>query len=184
MTVALLQVSTWDSQFIRALQSHYTGSKGPPPGKKLAWRIVSGGRHIGWIGVGEPAYKLAPRRRLGLSDARPLPGTVCCFMYRRETDAGVRGSDILRTYHNMARAEYWRRWNVEILHWETLVGPQCVKSEVAGACFRRVGYRSLGMTTGRTARRPAGHSRGPRVWSDSTPKLVLYRGPLARVVQE
>jgi hypothetical protein len=36
------------------------------------------------------------------------------------------------------------------------------------------------MTTGRTARRPAGSTHGARVWSDGTPKLVLYRGPLVR----
>ena len=76
-------------------------------------------------------------------------------------------------------------WNMRYLgwslHWLTLVEPASVASVVPGACFRRAGYRSLGMTTGRTARRPAGSTHGARVWSDGTPKLALYRGPLARV---
>ena len=78
-------------------------------------------------------------------------------------------------------------WDARFKHvkaantWLTLVEPASVASVVPGACFRRAGYRSLGMTTGRTARRPAGSTHGARVWSDGTPKLVLYRGPLARM---
>lgn len=179
--IALLEVSTWCPGFVDAIRSHYTGSSGAPPGKKLAWRIVSDGRQVGWIGVGEPAYKLAPRRRLGLADARPLPGTVCCFIYRRTMEDGPAGAEVLAAYHSAAAAEWLRRWGEVIEHWETLVEPSSVASPVPGACFRRAGYRSLGLTTGRTARRPAGHSRGARVWSDGTPKLVLYRGPLVRL---
>lgn len=67
-----------------------------------------------------------------------------------------------------------------VVHWESLVDPSEVKSPVAGASFRRAGYRSLGVTTGRSARRPPGHAHGKRVWTDASPKLVLYRGPLAR----
>lgn len=181
MTVVLLQVSTWDPLFVRAIREHYTGSKGPPPGKKLAWRIVAGGHHIGWIGVGEPAYKLAARRRLGLADARPLPGTVCCFIYRRERSGGPAGGEIISTYHDVAAAEWSRRWGQVIEHWESMVDSSEVASSVPGSCFRRAGYRSLGETTGRSARRPPGASRGPRVWTDSSKKMVFYRGPLSRV---
>lgn len=181
MTIAFLAVSTWDAAFVRALREHYTGSQGAPPGKKLAWRIVEQGRHRGWIGLGEPAFKLAPRRRLGLADARPLPRTVCNFIFRLEAAGGMRGSDILRAWHPVAAREWRERYGWEPDHWETLVDPDRVASEVPGACFRRAGYRSLGMTTGRSARRPTGHGRGARVWCDASPKLVLYRGPLARV---
>lgn len=184
MIAAFLPISTWDAEFVRALREHYTRSDGPPYGKKLAWRIVERGRHRGWIGLGEPAFKLAPRRRLGLTDARPAPLTVCNFIFRldvekRETDA--HGSAILRAWHLVATREWRERYGWEPIHWETLVDPERVASEIPGACFRRAGYRKLGWTTGRSARRPAGHSRGPRVWTDSSPKLVLYRGPLARL---
>jgi hypothetical protein len=53
-SVALLEVSTWSPSFVDAIRAHYTGSRGAPPGKKLAWRIVSEGAMVGWIGVGEP----------------------------------------------------------------------------------------------------------------------------------
>lgn len=180
---AFLPVSTWDPGLISAFGDHYTGSAGPPPGKKLAWRIFTGGRPRGWIVLGEPSFKLAPRRRIGLVDARPLPFTVSCAMYRVETPADDEPSagDILREWHAVAAAEWLARYGFAPVHWETMVDPSAVAPGNPGACFRRAGYRSLGMTTGRSARRPAGHSRGPRVWCDAAPKLVLYRGPLARI---
>lgn len=173
--------STWDPSFLATIREHYTGSAGPPPGKKHAWRVIDGGRHRGYIGIGEPAYKLAPRRRLGLADARPLDRTVCCFIFRLEREGDARGSDILRAWHPVAASAWENRYGWSPQHWETLVDPTRVRSVVPGACFRRAGYRSLGMTTGRSARRPAGRSHGARVWEDSTPKLVLYRGPLHRL---
>jgi len=93
----------------------------------------------------------------------------------------VRSSAILRAWHPVAARDWARRYGWEPEHWETLVDPAAVRSTNPGACFRRAGYRSLGMTTGWTARRPPGHTHGPRVWSVGTPKLVLYRGPLARL---
>ena len=180
---AFLPMSTWDAALIAAFREHYTGSGGPPPGKKMAWRIFTAGRPRGWIVLGEPAFKLSPRRRLGLMDARPLPCTVCCAIYRvdpplpDEPSAG----DILREWHPIASTEWAARYGFDPVHWETMVDPSAVASSNPGACFKRAGYRSLGLTTGRSARRPPGHSRGPRVWGDAAPKLVLYRGPLARV---
>ncbi len=178
---AFVQVSTWDATFIASLREHYSGSSGPPPGKKLVWRIFDEGVARGWIGIGEPSFKLAPRRALGLLDGRPLPFTVGCFVYRLERGGASRASAILREWHTVASAEWAARYGDAPIHWETLVDPSKVASEVPGACFRRAGYRSIGMTTGRGARRPPGSTRGPRVWTDTTPKLVLYRGPLTRI---
>lgn len=179
-------VSTWNPRFLAAIHAHYTRSAGPPPGKKLAWEIREEGEHRGWIGLGEPSFKLAARRRLGLADARPLPLTVCNFIYRLDEKGPTRASAILKAWHGPASIDwaYWCGWRP--VHWETLVDPAEVgpgddKDEhVPGYCFRRAGYRSLGDTTGRTARRPAGSTHGARVWSDGSVKLVLYRGPLKR----
>jgi hypothetical protein len=183
MDVAFLPVSTWDPGLIQAFGDHYTGSKGHPPGKKLAWRIFTAGRDRGWIVLGEPAFKLSPRRRLGLVGARPVDATVCCALYRVDgRRAGEpAASDILREWHAVASDEWRTRYGWAPVHWETMVSPSDVACDVPGACFRRAGYRSLGMTTGWGARRPPGHSRGPRVWCETAPKLVLYRGPLARI---
>jgi len=146
----------------------------------MAWLVGDA-----WVGIGEPAYKLAPRRRLGLDDARPLPMTVSCFIFRREAPyLDVRGSDLYRAWEPAAIDAWVRAYGWAPVHWETLVLPSAVRSHIPGSMFRAVGYRSLGMTTGRSARRPAGHSRGPRVWSESEPKLVFYKGPLARVALE
>lgn len=175
--------STWDRDFIAAIRSHYPGSKGPPYGKKSAWRIIENGRLRGWIGLGEPSFKLAPRRRLGITDARPLPETVCIFIYR--VFEGVElASTILRAWHPVAAGTWQQRYSWRPVHWETLVDPAEVRSPVPGACFRRAGYRSLGMTTGRGARRPVGRAHGKRVWGNTSPKLALYRGPLARIPAE
>lgn len=73
VSISFDECSTWASDFRGAVLRHYTGSKGAPVGKKQGWRIYEHvGRItnlIGWIGLGEPSYKLAPRRRLGLQDA-------------------------------------------------------------------------------------------------------------------
>lgn len=173
--------STWEPDFVAAIREHYTGSAGAPPGKKASWRVLDGGRHRGWIGLGEPAYKLAPRRRLGLGDARPLPDTVSCFIFRLDAPGPSLASAILRAWHPIASSAWDARYGSRPVHWETLVDPEQVTSLIPGACFRRAGYRSLGMTTGRSARRPPGATHGPRVWVDASPKLVLYRGPLPRL---
>jgi len=171
---------------MEAILGHYTGSKGPPPGRNLAWRVfdAQSGDAIAHLGLGEPSYKLAARRRLGLMDARPLPCTVNNYIYRRLDGANptdVRGSDILKAWHPIAAADWFDAYGEVPVHWESLVLPSAVASEVPGASFRRAGYRSLGWTTGRSARRPEGHGLGPRVRGPSVPKLVLYRGPLARL---
>lgn len=179
--LVLRRVSSWNPAFVASLKQHYSGSQGPPPGKKMVWEVLELGSRRGWVGLGEPSFKLAPRRALGLTDARPLDRTVSCFVYRLEREGAIRASDILKVWHEVAAYDWWRRYGWSPVHWETMVDATKVQSEVPGACFRRAGYRSLGLTTGRSARRPAGHARGPRVWCDATPKLVFYRGPLARV---
>lgn len=183
-------VSTWAPAFVEAIRAHYTKSRGAPYGKKLAWEIREGDSHRGWIGLGEPAFKLAARRRLRLMDGRPLPLTVCDFIYRldgEETEDAARASDILKAWHEVAAKDWAMRYGWAPVHWESMVDPEEVKSTgstVAGACYRRAGYRSLGMTTGRGARRPPGATHAARVWGDATKKLVLYRGPLARVAKQ
>lgn len=177
---AFLPVSTWDREFVASLREHYSESNGAPPGKKIAWRIMVGGKHLGWIGLGEPTFALAARRRLGLPPHPPQPLTVGCFIFRVEREGLARGSDVLRDWHAVASREWEKRYGFAPVHWETLVDPAHVKSDNAGACFRRAGYRSLGWTTGRGARRPTGATHAARVWGPTSKRLVFYRGPLAR----
>lgn len=147
----------------------------------MAWRIMEDGACVGWIGLGEPSYKLAARRRLGLLDARPLPFTVSNFIYRLEGPRSIAASMVLREWHPVAAAQWRARYGWVPVHWETMVGQG--DADNPGACFRRAGYRKLGMTTGRTARRQTGNSHGKREWSDAAPKLVFYRGPLVRITR-
>jgi len=182
VSISFEECSTWASDFRGAVLRHYTGSKGAPVGKKQGWRIYERiGRItnlIGWIGLGEPAYKLAPRRRLGLQDARPLEHTVSNFIYRLEGARLTTAREILRQWMPVA-AECWeRRYGWRPVHWESMVGQGDAK--VLGACFRGARWRRLGWTTGRTARRQTGNGHGKRVWGDAPPKLVFYFGPLAR----
>lgn len=59
-----------------------------------------------------------------------------------------------------------------------MVDPSAVATEIPGYCYRRAGYRPLGLTTGRGAIR---REHGRREWiHHGRPKLVLYRGPLHR----
>lgn len=182
---AFLPVSTWDREFRASLREHYSASEGAPPGKKIAWRILIGGHHYGWIGLGEPTFALAARRAIGLPTHPPQPLTVGCFIYRveadKETREGVKSSAVLRDWHVTAGREWNTRYGFVPLHWETMVDAAQVESEVAGACFRRAGYRHIGDTTGRGARRPAGHTQGARVWGPTAIRQVFYRGPLARI---
>lgn len=178
-------VSSWDPYVVDEIRAHYTGSRGAPPGKKMVWLIREDGREVGIVGIGEPAFKLSPRRRLGIQDARPLDGTVSCFIFRI-AGAAAKSSSVLKLWHVEASDAWRRRYGWRPVHWETMIGPEKEGGRkhhggALGACFRRAGYRSLGWTTGRGARRPAGNTHGPRVWVDGSPKLVLYRGPLPRV---
>ncbi len=177
--ISLRFVSTWAPEFVACIRRHYTNSAGAPPGKKLAVEITEDGRVIGFAGYGEPTFKLAARRRLGLSSGRPLPHTVNNFILRLEGERRAKTSEIIGVVEEAVAAEWRRRWGWCPEHWETMVGQGDAQNP--GACFKRAGYRRLGLTTGRTARRPAGSTHGPRVWSDSAPKIVLYRGPLARL---
>lgn len=180
------RITTGNPDFVAAVRRHYTGSRGAPPGKKLAWEIYEDGRRIGWIGLSDPAARLAPRRCLGLADIRPLPHTVSNFIYRLEEPHRVPASEILKLWLPFAADEWERRYPAGAyadggrpIHWETMVGQGDATN--LGACFKAAGFRSLGWTTGRGAVRPPGATHGPRVWVDKSPKLVLYRGPLARV---
>jgi hypothetical protein len=180
--LTFIRCSTWDKRFHAAILAHYTKSKGAPPGKKMAWEILEDGEHRGWIGIGEPAFKLRARKRLGIEDERPLPNTVSCFIFRLDADGQVRASQILKEWHKVASDDWEKAYGWKPEHWETMVQPTAVKSEVPGACFRRAGYRSLGMTTGLSCRRPPGRTHSPRLIVRNQPlKLVLYRGPLERL---
>ena len=139
MGITFIAVSTWHPDFVAAIRRHYTGSRGAPVGKKLAWRIEEGGTVVGWVGLGEPSFKLAPRRRLGLLDARPLPRTVSNFIYRLEGPREATASAILRLWHPVAAAEWSRRYGWEPEHWESMVGQGDTANP--GACFKRAGRR-------------------------------------------
>jgi hypothetical protein len=174
--------STWAVDFREALLRHYTGSKGAPVGKKQGWRILEhtgrGTGLVGWIGLGEPAFKLAPRRRLGLMDARPLPFTVSNFMFRLEGHRITAAREILRRWMPVA-SDFWLiRYGWRPIHWESMVGQGDPAN--LGACFSGARWRRLGWTTGRSARRQTGNAHGKRTWCDAPPKLVFYWGPLAR----
>lgn len=173
-------VPTYEAGFLAALRRHYTGSRGPPPGRKLAVEVWEGETLRGWWGVGEPPFKLAARRTLGIDDARPLPGTVCDFVYRLESPGAVPASRILARARVVMAAEWARRYGETPTHWETLVDPARVVSGLPGYCYLRAGYRRIGETTGRGARRPPGATHGPRVWGPASRKVVLYYGPLSR----
>ena len=172
------ECSTWADDFRGAILRHYTGSKGAPPGKKQGWRILERGEIVGWIGLGEPSYKLAPRRRLGLVDARPLPHTVSNFIFRLEGPRTASAKEILRAWMPIASDSWRRRYGWKPVHWESMVGQGDEKN--LGACFLGARWRRLDWTTGRTARRQTGNSHGKREWSDAPPKLVFYKGPLVR----
>ena len=173
------ECSTWADDFRGAILRHYTGSKGSPVGKKQGWRIFEGSVLVGWIGLGEPSYKLAPRRRLGLLDARPLPFTVSCFIFRLEGPRATVAHEILKAWLPVASDCWLLRYGWRPIHWESMVGQGDEKN--LGACFSGARWRRLGWTTGRTARRQTGNAHGKRIWSDSPPKMVFYKGPLARV---
>jgi hypothetical protein len=178
MLLKFERVSTQDSWFLKTLREHYTGSRGAPYGKKLGYIVFADDDEpIAALGLGEPTFKLAARRRLGLEDGRPLPYTVNNFLYRRVSNLGPSGSHLLRTWHEIASDDWETRYGWRPVHWETLVDPAHVPGSVPGLSYLRIGYRQLGMTTGRTVRRP---THGRREWADGPQRLVLYRGPLVR----
>ena len=184
-------VSTWDHRIRRYIEAHYTNSGGAPPGKKQAWLVWEDSLAVGCVGLGEPSFRLAARRRLaGNAASDILPHTVNCWIFRVESHTG-RASEILRAWLPVAEEQWAKRYGWRPVHIETLIGQDGEGGRLhhggaLGACFRRCGFRSLGWTTGLTVRRPPGHTHDDdgdsRVWSKgNTPKLVLYRGPLARL---
>ena len=126
VSISFEECSTWSDDYRGAILRHYTGSRGAPVGKKQGWRIFE---HvgpitnlIGWIGLGEPSYKLAPRRRLGLQDARPLDRTVSNFIYRLEGARFTTAREILRKWMPVASEWGERRYGWRPVHWESMVG--------------------------------------------------------------
>lgn len=174
-------MSSQDPAFLAALRRHYTGSARAPYGRKQVWEIheelLGQLDLVGYIGLGEPIFKLAVRRRLGL-DPSFKSNTANNFIYRLEGPRYSLASDILRAWIPVAQADWKTRYGEDLTHIETLIGQG--EDANPGASFKAAGFRSLGMTSGRTARRPA---HGKRVWSDGVPKLVLYWGPLHRVAE-
>jgi hypothetical protein len=135
--ISFVRISTWNKDFVSAIRRHYTKSRGAPPGKKMAWEIWEGEILLGYIGLGEPSFKLSPRRILGLEDARPLPMTVNNFIFRLETKTEIRASKILRLFHDMAAKEWEHEYGWKPIHWETLIDPKEIQSNVVGSCYRR-----------------------------------------------
>ena len=180
--LAFEPISTRHPEKMAALLEHYPGSKGPPYGKKQGFRIWEDGQHRGWFGVGEPSFALGARRSVG-RNPKDRANTVNNYMYRLDAPGERKASEILNELIPEAEERWIRRYGPEnrIEHWETMVDPAAVKSQVPGASYRRAGFRSLGPTSGLSFRRPAGHGQGSRIRVPGTQKLVLYRGPLDRV---
>ena len=51
--------STWAPDVLEAIRGHYTGSKGPPPGKKMVWRVSADDVAFAYLGLGEPQARSA-----------------------------------------------------------------------------------------------------------------------------
>jgi hypothetical protein len=172
-------VSSQDPRFLASLRRHYTKSAKAPYGKKQVWEIYEEDGEsialVGYLGLGEPIFRLAVRARVG---RRPddRANTASNFIYRLEGPRVSLASDILKAWIPVAQADWKARYGEELIHIESLIGQG--EPGNPGASFKAAGFRTLGMTSGRTARRPA---HGKKVWSNTTPKLVLYWGPLARV---
>ncbi len=172
--------------FKEALLRHYTESKGSPAGKKLGWGIWEGSALRGYLGLAEPSARLAARRALGIENIEPLPGTYSNFFYRLEAPGAWRASEILIAWHSQLADDWAERYPLGAkyptshrpVHVETMVDAGKIASVNPGYCYKLAGYKVIGGTTGRGARRPPGSTHGPRVWGDVSRKIVLYHGPL------
>ena len=116
------------------------------------------------------------RKRLGLKSNQPDRGTVNNFIYRLEGGRLSLASDILKAWLPVAQVDWELRYGEPLVAIETLIGQG--ESSNPGASFKAAGFRTLGMTEGRGRRRP---THGKVVYIDTTPKLVLYWGPRARL---
>ncbi len=178
--------SVGNPEFVAALRRHYTESRGAPAGKKLAWGLWEGDTLRGYLGLAEPSFRLAARRALGIEDiSKPLPGTYSNFFYRLEAPGAWRASEILLAWHTQMPDDWMARYptskyptSSRPTHIETMVDAAKVTSVNPGYCYKLAGYKLIGGTTGRGARRPPGHTHGARVWGDVSRKIVFYHGPL------
>lgn len=168
-----------DPGLVRAIQRHYPGSKATPGGRCLCWQIVENDRTIGYIGLGDAMPHLQARRKLGLKSSLAMKHSVCVFMYQL-VDRSKRVSEastILAKWHGIASWCWLIRYNWRPVHWETFVNPLLIRErDNPGACFKRVGYRTIGMTSGTT------HCYSKhRTPEQNASKIILYKGPLARI---
>ncbi len=181
--LSIERVSTWLPEKVAALKRHYTGSAGPPPGKKIGYRIVEGDQVRGYAGYGEPSFKLGARRMVG-RDPADRSGTVNNYMFRLENDGTHKASEILRELEARVAHDWRAQYGWEPQHWETMIDPDAVMSDVVGGSYRKAGYRRLGPTSGLSFRRPTGRGSGPRLEVPGTQKQVFYRGPFDRVPRQ
>ena len=130
---------------------------------------------LGIIAAGEPMFRCAPRDRalaLNLAPGVPPPRwLVACVAFRVEGAPFGVASRAIALWRASVAQDWSERYGDAVRAWETLVGPPR-----SGACFRHDGWRRVGYTTGRGARRPGGHGHSKRIWIDTGErKMVLLR---------
>lgn len=171
------------SGLIQAIKRHYPGSKRPISGRCMCWEITETEGVIGYIGLGDTTLNLVARKRLGTGSAYKLHESVCVFMYQL-VDQRKRyncASTILKRWESIASKCWFLRYGWRPMHWETFVNPQLIKEkDNPGACFKRAGYRTLGWTSGKSAQ----HYHPERTVAQNSRKIVLYKGPLARIPEQ
>lgn len=171
----LERVSPNDSEYAAIWSRHYTRSRGAI-GRQTHYLVRLGGRVVGIVAAGEPMFRNRARdRALGLvyaHDKEPPPRWLAsCVAFRVEGAPHGFASACLAEFRAGAASDWKREYGDEIMAWETTVEPPRY-----GACFRKDGWRRVGRTTGRGARRPAGHGHGrKRVFVATTRKIVLVR---------
>jgi hypothetical protein len=173
-----IEVSSSDAGLREAMRSHYSKPRGFV-GRRIIYEVRVDGTLYGYTSSNSATMNLPGRSRVFFAAQRYLNRIVNNGFFH------VYRVDDQYPFRNFVDAvvEHWEK--VSPLGWKDRYGDDVVGFETlvqiprTGECYRRAGWRKVGLTKGHTCRRVAGKSTdswsGRRVWSRGPRKWVFVK---------
>lgn len=177
--IQLRRIDKTDKDLLRFMEIHYSRPKGFV-GRQLIYKIIGNGLCFGAIAGGSATLHLKQRFDFWPLYVPPLETIVCNTFYHLERwiDYPCRNfaTKVISLFRKVVSIDWRSEYQSNVLGFETLIEPPRT-----GECYRRDGWRCVGMTEGFQCKRVAGYGSdgwsGKREWNlnDRVPKHVFMR---------
>jgi hypothetical protein len=179
--IELLIVKRTDLDLLKEMSRHYSQPKGFV-GRNICYAVVCGGIKYGHIVGGSATKHLSGRNEfIGYDVKDKLNNIINNIFFHVEPVNGTYPfrnftTQIIKNFEIRVQKDWFYKYNDEVIAFETLVEPPRT-----GECYRRAGWKEVGMTKGYTCKRVAGNGNekwtGKRVWDTENlrPKKVFVK---------